>query len=135
MLAAIDPTLRSASLLLVMPAALCTALIAQPSVSASPKSGPPAEKVMVGGTGFRAHEAVDVYFDTIDLALATANSGGAFSGIRLRVPTAAVPGAHWITGIGRQSGIAAQSPMLFGRIGRNFWAARSTMAITLPRTY
>jgi outer membrane protein assembly factor BamB len=67
---------------------------------------------VVGGTGFASDEAVDIYFDTTDLALAATNAAGAFSGIGLTVPASAVPGTHWITGVGRTSGLAAQTSFL-----------------------
>jgi hypothetical protein len=58
----------------------CLAL-AQPTVTVGPKSGPPTERVAARGTGFAADEAVDLYFDTTDLALATTGAGGSFSDI------------------------------------------------------
>ena len=87
---------------------LSSAALAQPAVTVSPKSGPPADKVAVSGTGFAADEAVDIYFDTTALALAATGPGGAFTGIHLTVPASSVPGGHWITGVGRHSGLAAQ---------------------------
>jgi outer membrane protein assembly factor BamB len=77
-----------------------------------PKHAPPTDKVTVDGTGFAADEAVDIYFDTTDLALAATGSGGAFTGIRLTIPASATPGAHWISGVGRRSGLAAQTSFL-----------------------
>jgi len=55
---------------------------------------------------------VDLYFDAADLALAVTNVDGAFSSIPIRVPARAVPGPHWITCVGRFSGIAAQNPFI-----------------------
>jgi len=95
----------------VMISAGCLAL-AEPTVTVGPKSGPPTEKVAVRGTGFAANEAVDLYLDTTDLALATTGPHGSFSGIHLTVPASALPGEHWITGVGRSSGLAAQTPFL-----------------------
>jgi outer membrane protein assembly factor BamB len=86
--------------------------LAQPTVTVGPKVGPPTEKVAASGTGFASNEAVDLYFDTADLALATTGPGGSFSGIHLTVPASALPGEHWITGVGRSSGLAAQTPFL-----------------------
>ena len=60
------------------------------------------------GSKFGVHEAVDIYFDTGEIALASTNGGGAFSGIEISVPRSAVPGIHWVTAVGRHSGIAAQ---------------------------
>lgn len=89
-----------------------SAAFGQPAVSVSPKSGPPTDKVHVRGAGFAADEALDIYFDTTDLALATTGPGGSFDGIRLTIPASAVPGTHWITGVGRRSGLAAQTSFL-----------------------
>jgi outer membrane protein assembly factor BamB len=44
-----------------------------------------------------------------DLALATAGTSGAFTSIPLAIPASAAPGRHWITGVGRRSGLAAQT--------------------------
>ena len=93
-------------------AALSSAALAQPAVTVIPKSGPPTDRVTVSGTGFGADEAVDIYFDTTDLALAATNPSGSFTGIRLTIPASAVPGAHWITGVGRTSGLAAQTTFI-----------------------
>jgi hypothetical protein len=68
--------------------------------------------VRVSGTGFGAHRAVDIYFDTADKALASTNGNGAFSGIRIRVPASAVPGKHYITAVERRTGRSAQAPFL-----------------------
>src|ERR1019366_5683255 len=97
---------------LVLMAALSSAALAQPAVTVIPKSGPPTDRVTVSGTGFGADEAVDIYFDTTDLALAATNPSGSFTGIRLTIPPSAVPGAHWITGVGRTSGLAAQTTFI-----------------------
>ena len=100
---------RFATTVLVFTAALAPAALAKLAVAVSPKSGPPTEKAAVSGTGFAADEAVDIYFDTTDLALATTGTGGSFTAIRLTIPASAVPGAHWITGVGRTSGLATQT--------------------------
>jgi hypothetical protein len=67
---------------------------------------------------FPASAAVDIYFDTADLALAVTNSAGSFSGIRILEPAAALPGTNWISGVARISGDAAQAPF---KVGSN-WA-------------
>src|ERR1039458_1179537 len=100
---------RCAAAALVLVAALASTALAQPAVTVSPTAGPPTDKVTVGGTGFGASEAVDIYFDKTDRALATAQPSGSFSGISLTVPASATPGPHWITGVGRHSGLAAQT--------------------------
>jgi len=106
---------RFATTALALMAVLSSVALAQPAVTVSPKSGPPADKVAVSGTGFAADEAVDIYFDTTDLALAATSPGGSFSGIHLTIPASAQPGEHWITGVGRSSGLAAQTPFLVRR--------------------
>jgi outer membrane protein assembly factor BamB len=80
------------------------------TVTARPTTASPTAIASISGTGFRAHEAVDIYFDAADLALAVTNVDGAFSSIQIRLPARAVPGLHWITCVGRFSGIAAQTP-------------------------
>ncbi|HUO32579.1 MAG TPA: PQQ-binding-like beta-propeller repeat protein [Bryobacteraceae bacterium] len=94
------------------------AALAQPTVTVSPAAGPPTSQAAVGGRGFAAEEAVDIYFDTTDLALATTSATGRFAGIGLVIPAAAVPGTHWISAVGRRSGLAAQTPFLV----RTDWA-------------
>ena len=53
-----------------------------------------------------------ISFDTTDLALAANDPSGSFTGIRLTIPASATPGTHWITGVGRQSGLAAQTSFI-----------------------
>jgi outer membrane protein assembly factor BamB len=84
---------------------------ASPAVTLSPTAGPPTSSVSVSGTNFGKNEAVDVYFDTTDEALASTNGQGMFS-ISISVPASAVPGTHWVTGVGRHSGLSAQAPFL-----------------------
>jgi len=82
-----------------------------PALTLNPAVGPPTTQVTVGGSGFKPIEAVDVYFDTTDLLLAATSSLGAFSQ-SLQVPAKAQPGTHWITAVGRTSGLAAQQSFL-----------------------
>src|SRR5262245_64869942 len=77
---------------------------AAPRVRLSSHSGPPTSTLRVSGTGFGAHRAVDIFFDTTDEALAATNGKGAFSRITIRVPASAVPGKHHITAVQRHSG-------------------------------
>ena len=84
---------------------------APPLVTLSPAVGPPTSTVQVHGSHFGSYEAVDVYFDTTDKALAATNGQGAFS-ISIKVPTKAVPGKHWVSAVGRHSGDNAQAPFL-----------------------
>ena len=81
-----------------------------PSVTLSPASGHPKIKVNVSGSRFAAYEAVDVYFDTTDLLLVSTDGTGAFRKHQLTVPADALPGTHWITGVGRKSGDSAEAP-------------------------
>jgi len=88
------------------------AVTAAPSVRLSRDSGPPTSRVRVSGTGFGAHRAVDIYFDTTDKAQVTTNGNGAFSGIPVTVPASAVPGTHHITAVQRHSSRRAQARFL-----------------------
>jgi outer membrane protein assembly factor BamB len=90
-----------------------TASAAGVTLTLSITSGPPTTNLLVSGGGFPASTAVDIYFDTTDVALAVTSAMGAFSGIALKVPAAAVPGTHWVTGVARgTSGKAAQASFL-----------------------
>ncbi len=80
-----------------------------PGVVLSPSTGPPGTAVTVSGAGFSAFEAVDVYVDTTDEALVSASGTGNFAGITVAVPASAVPGAHYVTAVGRHSGRSAQA--------------------------
>jgi outer membrane protein assembly factor BamB len=93
-------------------AASSAVTLGQPVVTATPQAGPPSSNVTASGTGFGASEAVDLYFDTSELALATTTPGGAFTGVRLRVPASATPGTHPITAVGQDSGLAAQTQFI-----------------------
>jgi outer membrane protein assembly factor BamB len=84
-------------------------LKAPPAVTLSPSAGPPTSSVSVSGSNFGSYEAVDIYFDTTDEALAATNAQGAFSGTSILVPASALPGTHWITAVGRHSGLSAQT--------------------------
>jgi hypothetical protein len=68
--------------------------------------------VRVSGTGFGTYRAVDIYFDTTDMALAATNGHGAFTSIPVRVPASAVPGTHYITAVERRTGRSAQARFL-----------------------
>ena len=83
--------------------------LGQPKVTRSPKVGPPTTNVLVSGSGLPADDAVDIYFDTTDLALAATNSTGAFSDIPIPVPASALPGTHYVTAVARSNGEAAQT--------------------------
>lgn len=51
-----------------------------PGIALSVVSGPPTTTVTVAGAGFGAFEAVDVYFDITDAALASTSGTGNFAG-------------------------------------------------------
>ncbi len=83
-----------------------------PSISISPRSGPPTSNILVSGEGFRPNHAVDIYFDTTDKALALTDSLGAFSKIAILAPAAAVPGTHWVSAVERSGHTGAQVPFV-----------------------
>ncbi|HEY8697321.1 MAG TPA: PQQ-binding-like beta-propeller repeat protein [Rhizomicrobium sp.] len=102
---------------------------ASPSISPSPAVTHPAGTFNVSGTGFGVTEAVDLYFDTTDEQLAVTDASGNFPNIPMPVSAAQVPGTHWVTAIGRHSGLAAQhvftvrtdwSQFRFGATKRSF---------------
>jgi outer membrane protein assembly factor BamB len=104
-----------------------TAMLAnEPVVKAQPKVGPPTTNLSVSGDSFDPYVAVDIYFDTTDVALATTNGEGSFGGwggfpggpIPVHVPASAVPGKHWITAVERNGQKAAQKAFLV----RTDWA-------------
>ena len=84
------------------------AAAAAPRLTLSPTVGHPKNVVQIGGSGFGANEAVDLYFDTGDVLLAIANASGSLAKYKLEIPADALPGTHWITAIGRRDGIAGQ---------------------------
>jgi outer membrane protein assembly factor BamB len=86
--------------------------IIPPALVLSPTVGPPTSTIAVSGTNFAHYEAVDVYFDTTDEALASTDGQGSFSGVNIQVPASAVPGTHWVTAIGRHSGLSMQMPFV-----------------------
>jgi outer membrane protein assembly factor BamB len=97
---------------------LCGALAAAatPSVTLTPNIDPPSTSIgpptvfQVSGSGFPDSIAVNIYFDTTDVALAVTTSTGTFSGINVDVPATAVPGTHWVTAVAEgTSGTAAQA--------------------------
>ncbi|RJR34844.1 MAG: hypothetical protein C4567_15125 [Deltaproteobacteria bacterium] len=81
--------------------------LASPNIINTPAKGPPKKQLTITGAEFEAFEAVDIFFDLDDLALTVSDSTGQFSAT-LKVPATAAPGTHWVTAIGRRSGLAAQ---------------------------
>ncbi len=99
----------------VLPVLITTLFLAglcfgQPAVTLSAKTGPPTTNIFVSGSGFAAYAAIDIYFDTTDEALASANGSGAFSKIEIQVPSSALPGTHWVTAVQRLNDNSAQAP-------------------------
>lgn len=95
--------------LMVLSAVLASAVTV--TVTLSPNSGAPGTNFQVSAGGFPVSTAVDIYFDTADVALAVTGATGAFSGIAIKVPSTAVPGTHWVTAVARgTTGKAAQAP-------------------------
>lgn len=80
-----------------------------PGIALSKPGGPPTTTLTVSGAGFEAFEAVDLYFDSTQEALVSANATGNFSGAGFAVPASASPGLHQITAVGRRSGLSAQT--------------------------
>jgi len=94
-------------------AAMLAALVADPALAGptltlSIAVGHPKASVNVSGTGFTPNEAIDVYFDTTDTQLVFADDSGKFSARKVKVPADAVPGAHWISAVGRKNGDGSQ---------------------------
>jgi outer membrane protein assembly factor BamB len=87
---------------------LCGVARAAPSINLSEKSGPPTSRILVSGKGFGPYDAIDIYFDTKDEALALADSSGAFSKIPIQVPASALPGQHWVSAVQRGRHTGAQ---------------------------
>jgi outer membrane protein assembly factor BamB len=79
------------------------------NVALSTKSGPPTTKISVSGSGFPAAAAVDIYFDTSELALTVTTAAGSFSDVEIQVPASALPGTNWVTAVVQNSGEAAQA--------------------------
>jgi hypothetical protein len=78
------------------------------TVSLAPSSGPPGAAVTVSGTGFDQNAAVDIFFGTADVGLATSNGSGTVS-FKMAIPTTAQPGSNWITLDERRNHAAAQA--------------------------
>ena len=93
-------------LCLVGLAGLCSAQ----SISLSVKTGPPTSHTSVSGTGFPASAAIDIYFQTTQVALTVTNASGSFTGVNIQVPASALPGVDWITAVVQNGSQAAQAP-------------------------
>ena len=88
------------------------AVAAGPSMTLSPKVGPPRSTVGLSATGFNPGESVDVLFDTATVASGRADGAGAVSGTSFQVPGSALPGTHRVKAVGRSSGLAAEQRFL-----------------------
>jgi hypothetical protein len=78
-----------------------------PSLQLSQNTGYPTVNFTVTAAGFGPYSSVDVYFDTMDIALAASNSLGVIS-IVVQVPASGQPGGHWVTLDARSSHLAVQ---------------------------
>jgi outer membrane protein assembly factor BamB len=90
-------------------AGLC---VGQPSVSLSPKSGPPTSNIQVSGKGFKPYDAIDIYFDAWDAGLAVADGSGTFSEVSIQATVSANPGRHWVSAVQRSGHAGDQVPFM-----------------------
>jgi len=97
----------AAATCVVLFAPAASAMAATPALTLTPGFGPPGVSVTVKGSGFGATEAVDVYFDSTDMVVAATSSTGA-SSTSFTVPAATPTGTHWVSAVGRASGLSAQ---------------------------
>jgi outer membrane protein assembly factor BamB len=67
----------------------------------------PGTTIQILGTGFGNSTAVDVYFDSTDVALGVTSSTGVFV-VSFQIPTNAAIGQHWISAVQRSDDVAAQ---------------------------
>lgn len=82
-----------------------------PGVKLSPASRRPLSLLNISGAGFHHSTAVDVFFDTADLALSVSNGLGLVSA-QIQVPSWAQPGQHWVTLVERGTSAAAQQSLV-----------------------
>src|ERR1700693_2477372 len=97
------------SIVVLLAAGLC---FAQPAVTLSIKSGPPTGRLLVSGSGFTPFAEIDIYFDSHDLAKATADGSGSFSNISIQAPRSALPGKHFVRAVQRTGKLNARAPFL-----------------------
>lgn len=79
------------------------------SLGVSPGSLPPGQPMTVFGSSFGLGEQVDVYFDTTEIGVVSADSRFGSFQLATRAPTWASPGNHTLLGVGRTSGGQAQA--------------------------
>lgn len=109
-----------------------------PGVALSAATGEPRSVLQISGAGFRPGTAVDIYFDTIDEALAITTSKGLIA-MQLQVPASAQPGTHWVSLVARGSFVAAQTAFVvdtnwlmmgFSLPGRSYNVFENTVGIS-----
>jgi outer membrane protein assembly factor BamB len=88
-------------------ASSASAFTVLPGMLVSPAVGPPTTVTRIYYSGFSAYEPVDIYFDTGDIAIGSASSGGA-GNLPVTIPAAGRPGVHFVTAVGRRSLNSAQ---------------------------
>jgi len=71
----------------------------------------PGGSLVASGSGWYPHEAVDVYLDTTEVALAGSDQFGSIQ-TKLKVPASIAPDVHWVTAVGRLSGYTVQNSVL-----------------------
>jgi outer membrane protein assembly factor BamB len=98
-------------------AGLC---FSQPAISLSSSGGPPTTSLRVSGSGFAPYAKIDIYFDTRDEAVATANGSGSFLKIAISVPASALPGTHWVSAVERLGHTRARAKFLVRTDWRQF---------------
>jgi outer membrane protein assembly factor BamB len=79
-----------------------------PGLLVSPAVGPPTTVTRIYYSGFGPQEALDLYFDTGDIAISSASASGA-ANLPVTIPAAGRPGVHFVTAVGRHSGYSAQA--------------------------
>ena len=98
-----------ASTALFLLAVMLPAVAPAQSVSLDPRGGHPTRDFEVTGSGFGQTEVVDLYFDSTDTALTVTDLSGSFTISKITVPASALPGDHWVSAVGRDSGSTAQA--------------------------
>jgi uncharacterized delta-60 repeat protein len=79
---------------------------------ASARSAPGSSLPLLGWD-LGPNEAVDVYFDTTDVALVASDDAGSIHAT-VPIPAGAAIGTHWVTAVGRHSGIAFAASVAVG---------------------
>jgi len=82
------------------------------SIKLTPTFDHPGAKIAVSGKGFGANAVIDIYFDTTDELVVTANARGRFKKHSFRIPADAGPGEHWVSAVERNDGRGAQKRFL-----------------------